>query len=304
MALAGHSLPRLTEATFTPERTRSVLRAACERAGLDARGAELLRHQTNAVFRLATVPVIVKVARPNIRHTAAVVSLIGWVVDHGVPTVPLLPDVPQPLEVAGCGVTFWRYLPPTRPIAADDIAVPLRALHDAPLPPFPLPELDALGAIHHSIQASTILSPPERGVLLRRWSRLVDMVPRLRYDGPPRLIHGDPQHRNTLWDDAEDRPVLCDWDSAVIGPVEWDLVTIEVHCRRFGFPEREYQSFCSRYGRDIREWDGFATVRDLRELRMVTTNARKAADGSPQADEVRRRITALEAGDEIGWTIL
>jgi aminoglycoside phosphotransferase (APT) family kinase protein len=66
-------------------------------------------------------------------------------------------------------------------------------------------------------------------------------VPELRYDGPPRLIHGDPQHRNALWDEENKRPVLSDWDSAVIGPVEWDLATIEVHCRRFGFPEQEYQ---------------------------------------------------------------
>ncbi|KOX20229.1 hypothetical protein ADK67_30650 [Saccharothrix sp. NRRL B-16348] len=304
MALAGHDLPRLTENTFTPERTRLVLQAVCERAGLDAAGAELLRHQTNAVFRLVTAPVIVKVARPNIRHTAAVVALVEWVTEHGVPSVPLLAGTSQPLEAAGCGVTLWRYLPPTRQIAASDIAVPLRALHEVPLPSLPLPELDALGAIHHSIQASRIISDHERDVLLRRWSRLVDAVPGLRYDGPPRLIHGDPQHRNTLWDEGSDRPVLCDWDSAAVGPVEWDLVTVEVHCRRFGFPEQEYQEFCARYGRDIREWEGFATMRDLRELRMVTTNARKAVNGSPQADEVRRRIAALEAGDEIHWSIL
>jgi hypothetical protein len=98
--------------------------------------------------------------------------------------------------------------------------------------------------------------------------------------------------------------VLSDWDSAVIGPVEWDLATIEVHCRRFGFPEQEYQNFCTRYGRDIREWDGFATMRDLRELRMVTTNARKSPPGSPQAAEVHRRIAALEANDELRWSIL
>jgi Ser/Thr protein kinase RdoA (MazF antagonist) len=304
MALARRSLTPLTEATFTPERTRSVLHAACERAGLDATGAELLRHQTNAVFRLVTAPVIVKVARPNIRHSAAVVSLVEWVAEHGVPSVPLFAGAGQPLEVAGCGVTLWRYLPPTRQIAAGDIAVPLRALHEVPLPPLPLPELDALGAIHHSIQASTIVSAHERGVLLRHWNRLVDTVPELRCVGGPRLLHGDPQHRNTLWDEANDRPVLCDWDSAAVGPVEWDLVTIEVHCRRFGSPEHEYPDFCVRYGRDVREWDGFTTMRDLRELRMVTTNARKAAHGSPQAAEVHRRIAALEAGEEIRWSIL
>jgi hypothetical protein len=140
------------------------------------------------VFRLVTAPVIVKVARPSIRHTAAVVSLVEWVTRHGVPSVPLLSGVPQPLDLAGCAVTLWQYLPPARAIAAVDLAAPLQALHEVPLPPLPLPDLDALGAIHHSIQASSIVSAAERDILLRRWSHLVDAVPELRYDGPPRLI--------------------------------------------------------------------------------------------------------------------
>lgn len=40
-----------------------VLREACATAGLDYRGAELLRLGSNAVYRLASLPVIVRIAR-------------------------------------------------------------------------------------------------------------------------------------------------------------------------------------------------------------------------------------------------
>jgi len=302
--LAGDTMPDLTEDTFLPDRTRLVAQAACGIAGLDATGALLVRHQTNAVYRLVTAPVMVKVVRPGISHTKNVVELVSWLVDQRVPTVELVDGIRQPLELAGCSVALWHYLPQDRPISAGDIAAPLLALHSVPSPPVALPELDPLGAIHRSILASRIISDSERGTLLRHWARLVDLVPGLRYASGARLIHGDPQHRNTLWDRRTGLPVLCDWESAAVGHVEWDLVTIEVHCRRFGFPAADYDDFCRRYGRDVRDWEGYPVLRDLRELRMITTNARKSASGTPAAIEVRRRIADLDAGGDGMWSIL
>lgn len=118
----------------------------------------------------------------------------------------------------------------------------------------------------------------------------------------PVVLHGDPQHRNALI--APSGTVLCDWDSAVVGPPEWDLVTVDVHCRRFGYPPAHYDDFATAYGRDVREWKGYSVLRDLRELRMITTNARKAQPG-PTLDEVKRRIQGLNHGDEHQrWSIL
>lgn len=48
----------MENATFTPQTTRQVLETASEAAGVDPRGAELVRMGENAMFRLATVPVI------------------------------------------------------------------------------------------------------------------------------------------------------------------------------------------------------------------------------------------------------
>lgn len=300
--VASSDLPNLTESTFTPDRTRTVAIEACRRAGLDPSGMTLLRHQTNAVYLLATAPVVIKVVRPGIRHTEDVVRLVRWLTTSQIPTAPLL-DVELPLHIAGCAVTLWRFLPQSQTIAAGDIAGPLLSLHSLENVPFELPQLDAVSAIQHSIETSTLLSEIERASLDRH---LEDVFSRLKAVEVSRnhLIHGDPQHRNTLWDNGVRGAVLIDWESAVFGPVEWDLVTIEVHCRRFGFARSEYDEFCERYGRDVREWSGYATFRDLRELRMITTNARKSAAGSPQATEVHRRIAQLGDDPSSRWFIL
>jgi aminoglycoside phosphotransferase (APT) family kinase protein len=213
-------------------------------------------------------------------------------------------DVEQPLELAGCAVTLWHYLPQGRPIVAADIAEPLTALHRAGLPPLPLPALTPVGAIRSGIAGSRILDDAARAVLVRRCDELAEAVTTLDYILKPALVHGDAQHRNTLWDEANHRPVLCDWDSVAIGQPEWDLATIEIHCRRFGHPAHEYDDFCRRYGFDVRQWSGYPLLRDLRELRMITTNARKAIPGSPQASEVHRRIARLDAAPGRQWVIL
>jgi hypothetical protein len=97
----------LTPDTFTPERTRPILDAASRMAGLDPLGTELIRHHTNAVYLLATAPVVVKIARPGLQQPLDVVALVRWLENHDVPSVPLW-EAEQPIELAGCDVTYWR----------------------------------------------------------------------------------------------------------------------------------------------------------------------------------------------------
>ncbi|GAA4009991.1 aminoglycoside phosphotransferase family protein [Allokutzneria multivorans] len=299
-----HTGPDLTETTFTPEATRRVLDALGARTGLDTTGARLLRHQTNAVYQLRE-PVIVKITRPGTRHVAEIVTLVRWLDTRGVPTVSLL-EIDQPLEIAGCAITLWHYLPQagTPTISAPDITGPLKTLHEVGTPPVTLPALDAVAAIRTAIASSSFLTTDERTRLRTRCTELAYATANLTYTLAPGLIHGDPQHRNTLRHPDNHTPVLCDWESAVIGPREWDLVTIDVHCRRFGHPPQEYERAVQTYGFDVRDWDGYRVLRDLRELRMITTNARKSSPGSPQAREVHRRIARLHQPATDPWNIL
>ncbi|WP_218025898.1 aminoglycoside phosphotransferase family protein [Nocardia miyunensis] len=298
----------MAAAAFTPEWTLSILERACRVVGLDHLGAELLRHHTNAVYRLASAPVVVKIDRPfGGRSPVDVVALVRWLQAGQVPVVALAP-VRQPMEIDGCTVTFWRYLPQCREITAPDLAAPLAMLHSLRTRPRQwLPARHLAGTftrIAQSIAASRILTAEDRAMLRAERARLAARAAEITFVLPPGLIHGDAHHRNMLWDDETGRSVLCDWESVAFGHPEWDLVTLEVHCRRFAHPTVEYEKFCHAYGFDIRTWSGYPWLRDLRELRMITTNAYKSAPDTACAREVLRRIAALRSGTPSRWNIL
>jgi aminoglycoside phosphotransferase (APT) family kinase protein len=287
----------LTETTFTPDSTEKVLAQVCRQVGLDSHGAVVLRHQTNAVYLLPTSEIVVKISRPaeQVDDLNRTLSLVRWMVDQGVLTVP--PSThEQPQDAGGCLATFWPYIPQhgLPPVTAGDLGAPLKALHEL-TPSLHLPALDIADGIRSSVAASRILSGEEQQFLTDYCEEIVAAVPEVRYELSPGLIHEDPQHHNALR--MKQGTALIDWDGACIGPREWDLITIEIHCRRF-FPDpREYTDFVRAYGIDIRDWSGYTTFRDLRELRMITTNARKSAPGSPSAGEVHTRIAQLRRGD-------
>ncbi|WP_024799966.1 phosphotransferase family protein [Nocardia sp. BMG51109] len=302
------AVDRAVVGEFTPERTRWILEKACRRSGFDATGVELIRHHTNAVYRLVSEPIVVKIDRPSDGSAALdVVALVRWLRARDVPVVPLA-DAVQPLEIDGCAVTFWRYLPQRREIVAADLAEPLsrlHRLHHRPAQWLPTNHLaDTFARIGYAIDANTILPPSDRRLLRAERNRLAAQRDTISFPLPEGLIHGDAHHRNTLWNNASDRGVLCDWESVAIGRPEWDLVTIEVHCRRFAHEPAEYDTFCHAYGFDIRDWPGYRWLRDLRELRMITTNAYKSTPGSASAREVLRRIEGLRSGSYTTWTIL
>ncbi|AKU18712.1 hypothetical protein VV02_07025 [Luteipulveratus mongoliensis] len=293
----------LTELTFTPATTGPVLDAVCGQLLLDPSNAVLLRHHTNAVYRLVSAPIVVKISRPGARDVESTVNLVRWLAAHDVPSVSLVDEIEQPITVAGCEITLWKYLPQIHEISAGDIATPLAALHRTPPPP-DLPRLDPMPDVERSLAASRFLSDDEKTILQQRSDELTTAWVNLKFDSGGVLLHTDPQHRNTLWEESGKRAVLCDWESATIGPAEWDLVTIEIHCRRFGHETSQMDEFCRWYGRDVRDWPGYVVVRDIRELKMIASNARKSAPGTPHADEVRRRIALLDDGPERRWYIL
>ncbi|MEV6979080.1 phosphotransferase [Kitasatospora sp. NPDC093806] len=281
-----------------------LLDRACAAADLDPARARLLRGHTNAVF--AVDEVVVKIARSGTRLASVqrTVDLAGWLGAQGFPTVPLHP-VRQPVDLDGHYATYWTYLPqPAHPVAAERLADPLRLLHRLTDPPSRLPAVDTVAAIRRSLTATTALAPAELHFLTNRLDELERELAGVVYVLAPSVIQGDPQHRNALHA-GHGSAVLCDWDTAAFGQPELDLVTVEIHCRRFGYGEAHYQAFADRYGYDIRTWDGYPTLAALRELRMITTNAKRAAPGSPTLREVRRRVSGLASGHtQTRWNIL
>lgn len=292
---------------FTEAQLSDLLRRACETAGLSADGAVVLRGQTNAVIRMQTPPVIVKIARAGTdpAEVERTVRFVSWLMDLGFPTVPLYkPDI-QPLIIDGHAITLWDYLPqPPEPVPTEALAKPLARLHSLGHPPASLPRSDVIEAIRRSLRATTLLPEQDLRFLEQRANRLEAELANVQYAlDPDVIIQGDPHHRNALH--SAEGVVLCDWDSASIGQPEWDLVTIEVHCRRFGYGQAAYHDFAQAYGFDIATWSGYRVLRDLRELRMISTNARKSTYAPEKAAEVIKRVDGLRHDDHtLSWSIL
>ncbi|MFD6435867.1 phosphotransferase family protein [Streptomyces venezuelae] len=291
---------------FDESELRHILQQTCKAAALDGTNARLLRGHTNAVILLPDATAVVKVARRGTPVTTVqrTTRFVRWLMDRGFPTVPLYPGPEQPLQVDGHAVTIWTYLPqPDRPVSAMQIAKPLLHLHNLPAPPVELPGHDNVRAIRKSIASITCLPETTLRFLTDRVDRLESDLPEVEFPLPTGPLQGDPQHRNALH--HGDEAVLCDWDTVAYGHPEWDLVTIEVHCRRFGYAPEHYKDFATTYGYDVTTVAGYPTLRDLRELRMITTNARKVHHAPESLHEVLRRVDGLQYGDfSMRWHIL
>jgi aminoglycoside phosphotransferase (APT) family kinase protein len=291
---------------FDETEMQQVLERGCKAVGLDFSDARLLRGHTNAVILLEKEQVVVKIARRGSRidDVARTVQFVRWLMDASFPTVPLHP-VDQPAVIDQHAISFWTYLPqPDQPVSAAQLAKPLYALHTLAAPPVALPEHDNLAAIRRSLAAITCLSKGALSFLAEYADSLESDLRSVDFGLRQGVIQGDPQHRNALHLDNGEA-VLCDWDTVAFGQPEWDLVTVEVHCRRFGHGQQHYEVFAEAYGWDVTCWSGYQTLAAIRELRMITTNARKVHHAPGSLQEVQQRVEGLRRSDRtLRWNIL
>jgi hypothetical protein len=137
-------MPDLTAEAHT------ILREACETAGLDPAGAELLRLRSNAVFKLR-VPIIVRITRSASVTTRmpTVLAMTRWLHEQDFPTVRPASGIDQPMIIGDATVTFWDYIAArAERAAAGDLGTLLRRLHSLPAPPIDLPRfIDPLQSI-------------------------------------------------------------------------------------------------------------------------------------------------------------
>ena len=274
-----------------------ALAAVCAAAGLDYRGATLLRYVRNAVFQLARHPVVVRIAlAPPVRERVAkMVAVARWLAAHGMPAVRLLDGVDQPLVAGGHIATFWRYEPPVGAApTGGDLARLLRRLHVLAPPDEPLPEWDPLVTVRAAVEHAAGIAEADREFLRRSCLAVQERLVGLSYELPPGPIHGDAWLGNVL--PARAGPVLCDFDSACVGPREWDLTPMAVGRLRLGVPARVYREFATGYGFDVMRLPGFEVLRQVRELKRVT-GALPILDGNPQARaEFVHRLRTLRSG--------
>lgn len=238
-----------------------VLAEACALAGLASDGAELLRLGENAIYRLASEPVVVRIARSADRlgRVHKELSVANWLATGGVPAVRVREDIDQPLLVHGHPVSFWHAVTGgDREPTQADLARLLASFHALPDCPCDLPAFDPFGPSESRLAKASGVEGRDLKFLPTLCADLTeqfrDLVFVLRV-GP---IHGDARTRNLLVDRGQ--VVLSDFESDAIGPREWDLPTA-IAVERYGLAEDRYQQFAATYGFDVRRWPGYPVLR-------------------------------------------
>ncbi|MFF1441690.1 aminoglycoside phosphotransferase family protein [Streptomyces sp. NPDC058295] len=285
-----------TDEGFTSAGAARVLRAACRTAGLDDRGAELIRLGENALFRLASVPVVVRIARgeewvPTARKEVAVAR---WLAAEGFPAARIVEDVEQPLLIDGHPVTFWHLIVEGgRKATYGELGGILRDLHSLTVPAgLELPSFDPFEKQELRIDRAAI-PEDDRAFLRKRWRELQDKYLELRFESSKGPVHGD-AHVQNLMVNGRGRVILIDFEVFCFDHPEWDLMVTAVEHHSLGWQtDAQYADFVASYGRDLYDWHGYETLRGMQEFGMTTWLMQNVRENEETAAEYRRRIAGL-----------
>jgi Phosphotransferase enzyme family len=287
-----------SEARFSRASLSRALTDICAQAGLDPAGATLLRFTNNAVYRLADDQAVVRiVGSRGLRHRAEkVVRIAGWLAEHDLRTVRLKAGPEQPIRSEEHLATIWDVVPGgPRPPRGRDLGELLRRIHTLPAPPFELPVWDPLDDVRRRIDDAEDIDDGDRLFLLGVCERLAGTLADLRFELPTAVVHGDAHLGNLI--PSPDGPVLCDFDSTCLGPPEWDLTPVAVGVGRFGEPARTYREIVRAYGWDVTRWPGFRVLREVRELKLITSVLPSVRSNPDVRPELMRRLDDFRRGD-------
>jgi aminoglycoside phosphotransferase (APT) family kinase protein len=305
-----------------PPNLDKIVANACAIAGLAARRIRLLRHFANAVYLVEDIPLVARVAygQGAVERSRTAVAVARWLATSGFPaTEPAssqLIEQPAVIQVgADVAVSFWRYYP--QPANAPDwdffrlgeIAHRLHGTETAP--PVALRTYQPLRSISRAVDDAVTTGIHDSAAmswLRHRINELLEEYHALDFPLGIGLIHADLYSGNLLWNTDETAPtstlavVLGDWDSVCIGPREIDLAPT-LTATRFGLTQAAVDRFTAGYGRDLRDWPGYPTLRAIRELSTLTALVRLAPGQEWAAIELRHRLDSLRRGDtDTLWT--
>jgi hypothetical protein len=278
-------------------KARAVLIEACRRTGHDSSGAELLRLRSNAVFKLRE-PIVVRITASASApaRLPIVLEMTRWLASQGFPTVRPANTVDQPLFFGDTTITFWEYVPTGDPPArTTDLGVLLRRLHALPEPPLKLGAFDdPLKSIRYDVHNRPgILDQTEQAWLIDRISELDQEWESLPFESRPRILHGDAWIDNLLRH-PDGHTILCDWDAVSQGPREWDLIHSYHGERRFGLTSPDVEDFARAYAYDLRDWAGYKTLMEIRDLYAIGIHIRNAPGDPFSYRELRHRLDSLK----------
>jgi Ser/Thr protein kinase RdoA (MazF antagonist) len=262
----------------------------------------LLRLGENAIYRLPSVPVVVRIARSMdaLEDVRKEVRVARWLAEEDFPAVRLAEHAPsEPLIIhERHPVTFWQAISPTEPEPDEtDLGRLLRQLHGlTPPDSAQLPRTTPFVRVAERLRdAPGSANADDVAYLTDLLADLQSRYAELEFVFPLSAVHGD-AHRSNLLRDASGTVLMLDFEAFAYGHREWDLTVTGI--RRNGFQwlsESQYDAFTEAYGFDILSWPGFPVLRAIRELTM-TTWLMQLTDDPAAAAEFHSRVDDIRAG--------
>lgn len=201
--------------------------------------------------------------------------------------------------IEGHPVTFWHLIEESdRKPTYGELGAILRDLHSLSLPAsLSLPPYPVLDRTDRRINAATEIPEDDRAFLRKRARELRGRVEELRFESRKGPVHGD-AHVQNLMVDRSDRVILIDLERFGYDHPEWDLMVTATEHHSLGWQTpQEYGAFVGAYGRDLRSWEGFPTLRSLQEFNMTTWLMQNVSESDETAAEYARRIASLRDED-------
>lgn len=210
----------------TLERARGAALEIAARFAMSSATVELLSDSNNTVFVLHPYAVVAKVATGDHQRAALELDVATFATAHRGPVVPTTACPPPKVhEHDRLQVTFWRFAEAeaseTVPSAIADALYELHRIlenYPQPLPPLDA-ELSAVGQVLADRRQARSLPPDDRALLRCGLQKLRSALRALSW--PARPLHGSPSSGNQINSSGAVR--FIDFETACVGPVEWDL---------------------------------------------------------------------------------
>ena len=236
-------------ASRTSERRRRAREAALGVAaelGICAQQAVILEDWNNTIVWLAPAPIVAKVGTSHFRDAQLKslereLAVAAHLVARGAPVVrPMRGVPPGPHYWHELTLTLWQYTEPVAgaALAPAEMAAAIKVVHETLTDfegelPFFMLELDEARRLLQP-HRSPALEPADRRFLLGVVSELQAVLAALGM--PCRSLHGSPHDANWLL--SPDGPLLLDFETSCIGPIEWDLAAFGDDALAF-FPDAD-----------------------------------------------------------------
>lgn len=287
---------------------------ACKHVGIRPGRLRLLRHFANAVYLLEEAGAVARVGYGQgvVERAQIGVTIAAWLAELGFPAtqplhLPTEPENPVVSPVPDVSITFWRYYPqPSKP-HDHDLATLGTIAHDLhsiqTTRPTALPRYEPLRSVAQATREALAAQRPDVAGLQWLADRIDDLREQfnaLDFALEPGLIHGDLYAGNLLWRHGSPPVVLGDWDSVRIGPREIDLAPTYT-ATRFGLSTEAVDRFADAYGYDLRRWNGYPTLRAMREVSTLTALIRLAPTSAAAAAELAYRLETLRRDTQARW---